>query len=713
MGLGHLACGVAMLRILITAFGLFLALSALSLAGPSHAFAQTAESETAESETALPQVRELVRLLQDPEVQAWLKAHDATVMPPANTADSAAASPSGYLAGRIAALHQHLGDLAAAWPSLPDQFAAGRMALRGALQGGRLWHVLILVGLSLGLGLLAERLLRSSTLGLTPWMRSRSQAASRVKAAGLRLASAIAQLLAFAVGSFLIFALAGLPPLMQELLAGYLFVLVLARAAHLACHLLAAPDDEELRLLPIGGAAAHHWSRRSALLVGWFAFGWVTAALLARLGFTPSARQLVSYALGLVLLLLWLEAVWRRPDGAEARRRVGNILLSAYGLLLWLLWAAGMMPAFWLAVFAFALPTALRIAGQAVARLTRPGPDAAPESQAATAYRVLAERGVRAALIIGAVLLLAEAWNFDLTSLTANDTAGTRLLRGIVSAIILFLAADIAWRIIRALIDWKIDEKTGEALPAAAKRSRLKTLLPILRNVLFVLLFTMAGLMVLSSMGIEIGPLLAGAGVAGVAIGFGAQTLVKDVISGVFYLLDDAFRVGEYIQSGSYKGTVEAFSLRLVKLRHHRGPLFTVPFGELGAVQNMSRDWVIDKLIVTITYDSDLAKAKKLIKQIGKDLAAEPDFKPHIIEPLKMQGVETFGEYGMTIRMKMMTKPNEQFTIRRRALALIKAAFDANGIAFASPTVKVAEGAGVAAAAQQAVALANPAGPPA
>ena len=81
-------------------------------------------------------------------------------------------------------------------------------------------------------------------------------------------------------------------------------------------------------------------------------------------------------------------------------------------------------------------------------------------------------------------------------------------------------------------------------------------------------------------------------------MGFGAQTLVKDVIAGIFYLLDDAFRVGEYIQSGSYKGTVESFSLRSVKLRHQRGPLFTVPFGELGAVQNMSRDWVIDKLMV-------------------------------------------------------------------------------------------------------------------
>jgi small-conductance mechanosensitive channel len=233
----------------------------------------------------------------------------------------------------------------------------------------------------------------------------------------------------------------------------------------------------------------------------------------------------------------------------------------------------------------------------------------------------------------------------------------------------------------------------------ARRRSRLRTLLPILRNLLAIVFLVMAVMMVLSAMGIEIGPLIAGAGVVGVAIGFGAQTLVKDIISGMFYLLDDAFRVGEYIQSGSYKGTVESFSLRSVKLRHHRGPLYTVPFGELGAVQNMSRDWVIDKLTVGVTYDTDLEKAKKLIKQIGKELAADPEFAPNLIETLKMQGVEQFGEFAIQLRMKMMTRPGEQFVIRRRAYAMIKKAFDANGIKIAIPTVHVAEGGEAAAAA--------------
>ena len=139
----------------------------------------------------------------------------------------------------------------------------------------------------------------------------------------------------------------------------------------------------------------------------------------------------------------------------------------------------------------------------------------------------------------------------------------------------------------------------------------------------------------------------AGAGVVGVAIGFGAQTLVKDIISGFFFLLDDAFRVGEYIESGSYKGTVESFSLRSVKLRHQRGPLYTVPFGSLGAIVNHSRDWVIDRLYVNVTYDTDLDLVKQLIKAIGRELAANPAYAPDILETLKLHVFVGFYKHHM------------------------------------------------------------------
>jgi len=158
------------------------------------------------------------------------------------------------------------------------------------------------------------------------------------------------------------------------------------------------------------------------------------------------------------------------------------------------------------------------------------------------------------------------------------------------------------------------------------------------------------------------------------------------------------------------KASVEGFSIRSVRLRHHRGPVYTVPFSLLGAIQNQSRDWVIDKIAVGVTYDSDLEKARKLIKQIGLDLQEDLEFAPLILEPLKMQGVEQLGDFAVQIRAKMMTVPGEQFVIRRKAYAMIKKAFDENGIKFAFPTVQVAgeTEAATAAVAQHALGLTRP-----
>ena len=193
----------------------------------------------------------------------------------------------------------------------------------------------------------------------------------------------------------------------------------------------------------------------------------------------------------------------------------------------------------------------------------------------------------------------------------------------------------------------------------------------------------------LSAIGIDIGPLLAGAGVVGIAIGFGAQTLVRDVVSGVFFLLDDAFRVGEYIEAGSLKGTVEGISMRSLRVRHHRGALHTIPYGDLTSLTNHSRDWVIVKLEIVVTYETDVDQVKAIIKQIGKDMLKDPEIGPNLIEPLKSQGIHQLADHGVMVRAKFTAKPGEQFVIKREALQRIKRAFDAAGIKFAYPTVTV------------------------
>ena len=274
---------------------------------------------------------------------------------------------------------------------------------------------------------------------------------------------------------------------------------------------------------------------------------------------------------------------------------------------------------------------------------------------------VLIERGARVVIIMLAVAWLAAVVRFRAMGLM-EDEAASRMIRGVLGGIVILLAADLIWHMVKGLINQRIERARieGGDEAALARSGRLMTLLPILRNFLAVAIAAVAVMMVLSGLGVAIGPLIAGAGIFGVAIGFGSQSLVKDIISGIFYMTDDAFRVGEYIQSGSYMGTVESFGIRSVKLRHHRGPIFTVPFGTLGAVQNMSRDWVIDKFFISVNFDADLVKVKKLVKGVGAELLEDQELGPHIIETVKMKGVEAFSDYGIKLSFAVMTKPGHQ-----------------------------------------------------
>jgi len=676
------------------------------------ASAALAQGTAAPADTS-PKVRELLDLLADPAVRDWLTQQQAAQAATAAPAPAGPeATPSGHLANRLAAIRQHIHALATALPSLPAEFKRAGIILSLEFEEQGLFTVLLLILAFVALGFGAEWLYYWAAAGLEKWILALplDTVGQRLRAVAIRLGYGIGMVAAFTVGSVGAFLVFDWPLLLREVVLGYLLAFLILRVTLVLCRFLLAPGGERFRIIPMSTPAAWFWFRRIGFFVGWLAFGWVTVGLLATLGVARPVQQIVAYTLGLVLLGIGLEIAWRRPRAEAATegfaRRASSWLLSAYFLLLWVLWFLSAMPLFWLAVVVVGLPVTIRVTERSVAHILRPAGATEPSTGVKGVHVVGIERGVRALLSIGFALLLAWAWKVDLGALTASDTLATRLIRGAFSAVVIFLVADFVWQATKTLIDRTLAQAADPGQPdteEARRRARLRTLLPILRNVLFIIVIVMAVLMVLSAMGVQIGPLIAGAGVVGVAIGFGAQTLVKDIISGVFYLLDDAFRTGEYIQSGSYKGTVESFSLRSVKLRHHRGPLYTVPFGELGAIQNMSRDWVIDKMMIGITYDSDLDKAKKLIKQIGKDLAAEPDFAPHILQPLKMQGVEQFGEFAIQIRMKMMTKPGQQFTIRRKAYALIKKAFDANGIKFAFPTVQVTDGDESAAAAARQV----------
>ncbi len=303
---------------------------------------------------------------------------------------------------------------------------------------------------------------------------------------------------------------------------------------------------------------------------------------------------------------------------------------------------------------------------------------------------------------VSAVLaLVAGAWAFlrvwDANMSMVNDT----LIDRFGDIIVILFIAYIVYHTFRIWIDNKIFEEQGEIIEVdiggeggGEGGSRLSTLLPLFKITMTIIIVVTFALIMFAELGINVSPLFAGAGVVGLAIGFGAQTLVRDIFSGVFFLFDDAFRKGEYIDTGDVKGTVEKISLRSLQLRHHRGPLNTIPFGEIRFLTNFSRDWVIMKLPLRVTYDTDPERVRKLIKKLGLELLEDPLIGPDFIQPLKSQGVIEMQDSAMIIRVKFMTKPGGQWMTRKRVLQDIRALFEREGIKFAhrEVTVRLAEG---------------------
>lgn len=255
----------------------------------------------------------------------------------------------------------------------------------------------------------------------------------------------------------------------------------------------------------------------------------------------------------------------------------------------------------------------------------------------------------------------------------------------------------IIFHAVRIWIDQKIAQETGPEMEmepgdeggAAAAASRLGTLLPLFRSFILIVIATSAVFLIMMEMGINVAPLFAGAGVVGLAIGFGAQSLVRDILSGVFFLTDDAFRKGEYVDVGDVKGTVEKISLRSFQLRHHLGALNTIPFGEIKHLTNYSRDWVMMKLPLRLTYDTDVDKVRKLVKKLGVKLLDHDTEGHKFVQPLKSQGVYMMEDSAMIIRIKFMTRPGDQWTTRKLVYQEIRALFEKEGIKFAHKEVTV------------------------
>ncbi len=304
----------------------------------------------------------------------------------------------------------------------------------------------------------------------------------------------------------------------------------------------------------------------------------------------------------------------------------------------------------------------------------------------------LVVRCIRMAVLVASAVALAQTWTVDVTALVAPDQWQSFTRSGFRAGATVF-AAYVAYQVIEffagryalpALSESHDVGDIGDAREAHPRSAKLATLVPLVRFILLGTVGVGALLVVLSETGVNITPLLAGASVFGLAVSFGSQALVKDVVSGVFYLADDAFRVGEYIDCGKAKGSVEGFTLRSIRLRHQNGPVHTIPFGQLGQITNFSRGWSIVKFNLSFARDTDTEKLRKVVKRIGGEMVEDPDLKPELIEPLKMMGIVELADNALVIRFKFTVRPSNPGMVQREALTRMLRAFPEAGIQFSN-----------------------------
>lgn len=477
-------------------------------------------------------------------------------------------------------------------------------------------------------------------------------------------------------------------------------------------HLLAAPRTPALRLLPVDDETAEYlviWSRR---LAGIGVFGTLAVEAARLLGLPRGAAVFSFKALGLAIttmLVIFIlqnrQAVARalrgeaeadgRLQGLRARlAEIWHVLAGLYviaGYAVWALKVRGgfdfMLRASLLSVLILALAAMLSTAlgrlierGFAIsqdARRTFPGLEARANRYLPVLHVVL-----RGAVAVVTVLALAQAWGLDALSLLSSD-GGRRVVSSLISIGAVLLGALVVWEVVAGAIERYLAATDGDG-KMLQRSARIRTLLPLVRNALFIVLVVMVSLIVLSELGVNIAPLLAGAGVVGVAVGFGSQTLVKDVITGAFILFEDTMAVGDVVKVNGASGTVETMSIRAIRLRDSSGALHSIPFSSVASVVNMSRDHAFANLEVAVGLAEDVDHVMQIMRDLGAELRADPDLGALIVDAIEVWGLDRFDASAMVITGRFKTVPGKQGAVAREFNRRLKKRFDELGVALSS-----------------------------
>ncbi|HTI84604.1 MAG TPA: mechanosensitive ion channel domain-containing protein [Acetobacteraceae bacterium] len=480
--------------------------------------------------------------------------------------------------------------------------------------------------------------------------------------------------------------------------------------------MMLSPGHPRLRLLSLSDEAAAYlmrWIRRIVIVS---VFGYAAAEVGLLLGLTYAAHDGLLKAIGLLdHIFLGIIVIQRRrtvrnwlkaPDGATgAFAAVRNWLARVWHWIallvlatLWLAWVVEVPHGYQLMfryaislVFVAAVARVLQIALLgALDRALTPRPDLVqrfPGLDVRLAmYHPVLVSVVRAFVFLAAAVTVLQFWGLGTFDWLATSRLGQHLVSSLLTLSITLLLSVAVWEAVNASIQRHLTRLTQEA--QVARSARLRTLLPLLRSSLLITIIIVAGMMVLSEIGVNIGPLLAGAGIIGVAIGFGSQKLVQDLITGIFLLLENAMQVGDSVTVSGLSGTVENLSVRTIRLRASDGSVHIIPFSSVTSVTNVNRGIGNASVNVAVAWREDSDHVSGVLKDIVGEMQQEPDFAKKMLSDLQLWGVDKVDGASLTITGQVVCTDSGRWSVQREFNRRMKKRFEELGIELYNPIQK-------------------------
>ena len=501
---------------------------------------------------------------------------------------------------------------------------------------------------------------------------------------------------------------------LDQVVTSFVTAYVALRAGIAIVRALVSPEGHGLRLIPMApatGRALMHYVR-AMLIFG--AFGLAIADAVQALGGDASDREAI---LKMASLLVHLTAVAliihvRLPVSrhlapaamgqgpiATIRRwlaQVWAIAAIAIVMGLWVVWAMGVEDGFTrllhflgstAAVLILARLAAVIILGGITRTFEHGGEIASRSRSSLHRYYALTRAIVTAIVMVATVIALLQVWGLGAIDWFARGTIGRSLASATLTILIAAIFAIAVWELFNTAIGRRLDQwsNSGDVVRA----TRLRTLLPMLRTCLLVVMVLIVCLTALSQLGVNTGPLLAGASIIGVALGFGSQKLVQDFITGIFLLMENAMQVGDWVTVGSVSGSVEYLSIRTVRLRGGDGSLYIVPFSSVTTVNNTNRGLGNAAVRIDVTYDTDLNRALDELKSIGASMREDPAYKAQILADIEVWGVDAVDGSRITLVGQVRCTDKGRWGVQREINRRIADRFRQLGIAVANPNMNV------------------------